>query len=344
MTDNTKSKKIAIIGAGFSGLLLATQLKSVFDRVDAPVQFELFEKSRGVSGRMSTRYAGDFEFDHGAPFFSASFDSFKAFLEPFIHQGVIATWSSSDESPLRYLAAPRMNQICKQLAQPLSIQLSCQVKAIHLLPDGRWQLSVTKQAISNQGPMTETAVGPFDWVILTTPAPQACALLPASFSGYASLNQVKFDPCFSLMLGFNNQQTAFDWRVVQNLNVIVNRIVLNSDKPRRRGATTVVIYTHADWTYQHINQPREQLIDEILAASSLLIKPDIQQHIGHIALHRWLYANTALPLNQPYLLDKDLKLAVCGDCFSVTGVAMGVEGAFLSVNALSQVLGPLLLE
>ena len=50
-------KRIAIIGAGMSGLTVANQLKDI-------AKVELFEKSRGVSGRMSTRYAESYQFDH----------------------------------------------------------------------------------------------------------------------------------------------------------------------------------------------------------------------------------------------------------------------------------------
>ena len=51
-------KKIAIIGAGISGLTLAQKLKEYADVV-------IYEKSRGVGERMSTHYAEPFYFDHG---------------------------------------------------------------------------------------------------------------------------------------------------------------------------------------------------------------------------------------------------------------------------------------
>lgn len=51
-------KRIAIIGAGSSGLTLAQQLKEYADVV-------VYEKACGVGGRMSTRYVDPFYFDHG---------------------------------------------------------------------------------------------------------------------------------------------------------------------------------------------------------------------------------------------------------------------------------------
>ena len=51
-------KRIAIIGAGISGLTLANRLNSTFEVV-------VLEKSRGIGGRMATRQAEPFAFDHG---------------------------------------------------------------------------------------------------------------------------------------------------------------------------------------------------------------------------------------------------------------------------------------
>ncbi len=68
---------LAIIGAGFSGIFLAQELREFFE-------VKIFEKSRGSGGRMSTRYAENFTFDHGAQYFTAESEYFKKFLDPFI--------------------------------------------------------------------------------------------------------------------------------------------------------------------------------------------------------------------------------------------------------------------
>jgi predicted NAD/FAD-dependent oxidoreductase len=66
-------KRIAIIGAGMSGLTLANRLSKIAEVV-------LFEKSRGVGGRMSTRQADPFTFDHGAQFFTVRDKRFSVFI------------------------------------------------------------------------------------------------------------------------------------------------------------------------------------------------------------------------------------------------------------------------
>ena len=70
------SQKIAIIGSGLSGSVLSYYLQK-------SANVSLFEKSQGVSGRMSTRSFANFEFDHGAQFFTARSNKFNDFLLPF---------------------------------------------------------------------------------------------------------------------------------------------------------------------------------------------------------------------------------------------------------------------
>ena len=123
--------RVAIIGAGLSGLVVAQRLQSSAD-------ITIFEKSRGVGGRMATRYAGDFEFDHGAQFFTARTDAFKSFLEPLIDDGVVANWKAAfaefDRGNMKalrswggdyphYVGTPRMNSIGRYLSADSNIDL-----------------------------------------------------------------------------------------------------------------------------------------------------------------------------------------------------------------------------
>ena len=74
--------KIAIIGAGISGITIAKNLKD-FAKVS------IFEKSQGVGGRMASHRSGTYEFDHGTQFFTAKSKHFKDFIAPLIKINVI---------------------------------------------------------------------------------------------------------------------------------------------------------------------------------------------------------------------------------------------------------------
>lgn len=58
-------KQIAIVGAGTAGLAAAQRLRK------PDLVITLFDKSRGLGGRMATRRIEDLQFDHGAQYFTA---------------------------------------------------------------------------------------------------------------------------------------------------------------------------------------------------------------------------------------------------------------------------------
>ena len=175
MTSKTHSKQIsiAIIGAGISGLSCATRLQKLGFEV------EVYEKSRGVSGRMSTRNGDGWNADHGAQYFTARDPLFIEELNHWIQSEAASIWNpclkvykqgqwhDSISSENRYVGTPNMTAPGKFLARNLSIQLNQTI--VHIaFKKGKWSLhSVEGGDIQKQ----------FDWLVLALPAPQALAPL-----------------------------------------------------------------------------------------------------------------------------------------------------------------------
>ena len=67
-------KKVAIIGAGLSGLTAAHFLEDY-------AEVFIFEKSNGLGGRMSTRRHDRYSFDHGAQYFTVKTKQFSQFIK-----------------------------------------------------------------------------------------------------------------------------------------------------------------------------------------------------------------------------------------------------------------------
>ena len=138
-------KKIAVLGGGLSGLTLAKELGGFFD-------VTVFEKSSGVGGRLATRTAYPFEFDHGAQFFTARTDAFKEFLSPFADRGLVASWhpkiislEAGEKSFKRewfephYIAQPKMTSLAKSLADDIEIKFNLEVDRLSR-NKSRWSL------------------------------------------------------------------------------------------------------------------------------------------------------------------------------------------------------------
>jgi renalase len=278
---------IAIIGAGLSGLILAHTLKE-------HAQITLFEKARGVGGRMTTRYTNEFEFDHGVPFFEIHTKAFLEFLTPYIESGIIQSW---DNTPF-FVACPRMNSLAKALSQGLNIQLQHKIEDIQEFREN------------------------FDWMISTAPYPQTKALLP-SMPDFP----VEMTPCFVLMLGFESP-LPLQANIINLKNPLIQSVIINSNKPHRRSGFSIVIQSTTQWSKQNLEMTDEWLIEQLINELRECLSFQINPHF--ISIHRWRFAQS-IPHVEPYLwIDDQNKLAACGD-WSMQG---GVEGAFYAARTL----------
>ncbi|WP_051279565.1 NAD(P)/FAD-dependent oxidoreductase [Hellea balneolensis] len=319
-------KNIAIIGAGVSGLTAAHALKY-------KAHVKLFDKSRGVGGRMSTRYAGAYEFDHGAQFFTARDSRFQKVVELAIDQGVVAPWHGRafykkgtalevDIGSDRFAAVPRMNSWPKVMAKGLDISLGARVSKL-TRDDKQWELHFEDGGIQ----------AGFDHIICAVPSVQAIELLPDNFSGMEALKSVQMDACFALMIGFD-QLHDFGWDSLRVNDDVNAWLAVNSSKPERnKDVTTLMIHSAPQWSNLHADADREWVQAQMERSASEICGIDISA-APHRALHRWLYSSVSASPQKGALHAQALGLTACGDwCLGGR-----VEGAYLSGLAAADAL------
>ncbi|XOV69981.1 MAG: NAD(P)/FAD-dependent oxidoreductase [Verrucomicrobiota bacterium] len=321
--------RVAIIGAGISAL-------SISHLLGEQAVVTLFEKARAVSGRMSTRRAGPYPFDHGAQYFTVRTEAFQSFIEPFIQSGLIKRWNArhviidrdtvierqywiSDEP--RYVGVPGMNNISKKLAEGLNIHLKTKISALQRV-NGTWHL------LDEQGRIH----GDYNWVISTVPSAQAAELLPTSFRYHDRIRRIEMLPCFALMLGFP-EKLALDFDAAHVVHADISWIAVNSSKPGRSGPWTLVVHSSADFAKKHLFDDRDAVIELLSDETSRVIGHNLGR-AGFKAVHGWHFANNAKRDACSVLLDQDLKLAACGD-WSEGG---RIEGAFTSAVHLASAI------
>lgn len=326
--------KIAVIGAGLGGLIAARLLNNLAD-------VSVFEKARGVGGRMSTRRSEPYFFDHGAQYFTVQSDLFQSFIDPLIARGVIENWKPrcvhldgaqiverrknvADE--LYYVGVPGMNSVAKFLAKDLSISLN--TKITKLEHDIKWNMTDETGRVYNG----------FDWVISSIPAPQAADLIPQKFKYYKDISRTEMRGCYALMLGFEHSLSlGFDAAHVMNSDL--SWIAVNNHKPRRSGAVSLIVHSSEDYADTHIEDDRMDVMRHMVTETSRVLGQDIDC-ADYKTIHLWRYAKAGLADHiDQILLDDESKLAVCGDWC----VGTGVEDAFTSAYNLANKIKELVL-
>ncbi len=316
---------IMIIGAGIAGLSCATSLQAAGHRVI------VFDKSRGPSGRMSTRRAHGNQWDHGAQYFTARNPLFQAEVQRWITAGAAAPWEVSfavignadahTDAPglVRYVGMPRMTSPAKLLSESLTLKSEHTVQSIRR-DDASWRFSTLEHGLINTA---------FDAVVLALPVHQAMPLLQGINHHFVSeIEGVKMVGSWTLMLGYENRQDmGFDGAFVNQGPL--RWIARDNSKPGRiSNYETWVLQASAAWSERYIEAPPTEVIPELLAAFRDLGGSDPDECIAH----RWRYADTQTPHSDQFLWDNYSKLGICGDWIN----GGKVEGAWLSGLKLSE--------
>jgi renalase len=322
----------AVIGAGLAGLVVSRELARSHNVV-------IFEKSRGVGGRMATRRGGRFEFDHGAQFFTARSDAFQAFIDPLLSAGVVADWTAGfaelrrdrklasrrwDNDNPHYVGVPSMNAVARHLASDLDIRRETAVRSL-ARSGARWQLIGDDKRL----------LGEVDWVVVTAPAAQAVELLAATSISSASRG-VRMQACYALLLGFD-EPVDLPWQAALVHDADISWISVNSSKPGRPLPFSLVAHSTNAWADAHVDDDTEAVRSHLAEEVTDITGIDVA-NAAFCDLHRWRYANVDRQEGDLYALDPEKRLAACGDWF----VRGRVEGAFSSAKALAGRIGEIL--
>lgn len=316
--------RVAVVGAGIAGLSCATRLQA------QGLQVEVFEKSRGASGRMSTRQSEEASADHGAQYFTARDPLFMKAVSAWMQADVAAVWQpqlkvyeasqwrDSHAQEKRYVGKPAMNTPGKYLAQNVSAQYGQTIDKI-AIKNRQWHLHSAESGDLEQA---------FDWLVLALPAPQALALLETSGEPLdTSTAQFKMKGCWTVMAEFTeNLHLPFDAAFVNG--EIISWMARNNSKPGRSGAESWTIHATPEWSQEWIELEKEEAAKRILGCAQ---KIGLVAQPAKISVHRWRYASGSLDPMPLFKLDEKLKWGLCGDWLN----GGRVEGAWLSGHHLA---------
>lgn len=323
---------VAVIGAGLAGAAAAR----VLNKAGATVT--LFDKGRGLGGRMSSRRAqtplGEMRFDHGAQYVTAQSDSFSDFLKSAADAGAASPWDArlvsidrgGNAAPLRggdrWVGQPGMNALVKHALDGFTVQTARRAKRLKGEP-GAWTIKFEDGA-------TE---GPFERIALTLPPEQLMDFLARSDGDFARLiagaKAVEIAPCWTVMAALDQ---AFDpgFDGAKLLGGAVRWMALTGARPGG-GAGGVVLQASPDWSTAFLEGEPDTVAKAL--CEEVFVRFGMPQPIWSSG-HRWRYAMVTTPAGSPAELSDSGTVGVGGD-WRLGGKA---ESAWLSGEALGQAL------
>jgi predicted NAD/FAD-dependent oxidoreductase len=302
--------RVAIIGAGIAGLACARHLTA------AGLSVTLFDKSRGVGGRMATRRlatpTGDAGFDHGAQYFTARSPDFAAEVAAWVAKGDAAPWPAA--GPDAHVGTPAMNSPAKALAAGADVRLGQEITGLGSI-DAKWRLEGAD-------------ADPFDALVIAIPAEQAQRLLAPVEPGMAAIAAASMsEPCWTVMAAFAAPIVG----VPDTLRGAgpIGWAARNSAKPGRTGPESWVIQADPAWSLAHLEAAPDAVTAALLSALGDATGASLPVPIVTSA-HRWRFARSG-NAGLRALWNKEMALGACGDWLA----GPRVEAAWLSGHALA---------
>ena len=305
---------IVIIGSGMAGLAAAGVARSAGRSVC------ILDKGRRIGGRVSTRRADGFTFNHGAQFLTARQSDFLTACESARTGGALVPWHVAGRDA--FCGTPTMRDLPGFLGEGHTIRQQVEITDI-THDDGFMTLH------DAQGPVAQGRQ-----VLITAPAPQTARLLaPVAADLAATARSASYAPCWTGMYGFENDNPPAMAEPVSADSGPVGWACWEPHRPGNAPAeagTALVVQAAPDWSEAELERDAASVAEALLAAYQSMIGAMTGTPLPtprYIAAHRWRYARViqAAAADAPRF-SADGMIGIAGDWTA----GARVEDAFMS--------------
>ena len=331
MTD--KKSRIAVVGAGITGLTVSHLLRSAGHDVWN------VDKGRGLGGRCAARRRDGAAFDHGAQYLSLSADRedapANAVLRDLVGAGIeaghVSEWAvpAADRQKCRYVGLPGMSGFARMIPGHDAAVTSCEIAQLQRLGQ-QWSL-VDVGGTLHDG---------FDFVVVTAPSPQAHRLLAPHSDAFAPVAAVEMVPNWTGMFAFASPLEATS-DVIRHASDTLGWVVCEGAKPGREHLPHCWTVQASDaWSRDNLEREKADVARDLLAAfAELYAVSGPLPTVTYIDAHRWRYARAETPLGRGSIFDPSVGLAVAGDWCLGARINDAVASALDVVEAMTGRIG-----
>lgn len=320
--DSDTPLDLVILGSGMAGLAAARHASA------RGLRLAIVDKGRRIGGRVSTRRADGFSFNHGAQFLTARQGDFVTACDGAVAAGALQPWQVAGRDA--YCGAPTMRDFPAFLGSGTDVRQDVEVTSIEQ-HDGLVALHDSKGG-------TVTA----RQAVITAPAPQAERLLSTAAPSLSmAASTAEYAPCWTAMFGFDPDRTPDVMAPIQNKTGPVGWAMWEGHRPGAAaiagGALTV--QAAPDWSEDNLEEDPALVAGAILAAwqvaSGLSVDAPTYQ-----AAHRWRYARVTKPAEAGAgPLSADGRIAIAGDWLAGARVEDAYMSGLRAVSALTDAAG-----
>jgi len=319
-----KAKSYLVVGAGISGLLVASRLSRSGARV------KVVEKGRGFGGRMATRRMEGARLDHGAQFMTVRTEGFGKWVDEWIEKGVIrewfrkAPWDSSPEGHARYCGISGMTDVGKALGAELDVDRAVRLSGVEWSGSG-W-------SADGEGGVRYEA----DRLILSPPLPQSLVLLEDSGvvlpdADLRELREIDYEPSLAGLLVLDGPSGLPEPGGIKPESEIVSWIGDNSRKGISPEVSAVTVHSTPGFARKYWDAPNEERLPILVREAEKYLKARVESS----AIHRWRYNVPQKVWREKFYWSDEASLGLIGDAFG----GPRIEGSALSGLALADHLG-----
>lgn len=304
--------RVAVVGAGMAGLGAARVLH------EAGVAVSIFEKSRGLGGRVATRYLDDYVFDHGATIISPRGSELEhVMLEQLPTEDLVEVekpiFLANDDRITsvdpeggkirRFAYGPGNSTLGRLLGDGLDVRLQCCVEEIqrdgdHYVIDGER----------------------FSHLILNPPLPQTEVLL-ANLGDKRTFPGAQYRKCLSVMFGVEsdidrpyhaildpNQSQPLTWLSLEHLKC-------PDGKRAPEGHAAIVVQMSARYSRYSFERSDEDILRETwVDVRRVLDLGDM--NFGASSVMRWRYSHSSTTVGFETANPVGSKVLIVGDGLS----------------------------
>lgn len=260
---------VAVIGAGLAGLTAARAL------ADAGRRVVVFEKSRGLGGRLATRRTSEgWWFNHGAPALTTLDPPWRAapaFLD-FLARAEAAGHAARDGDG--HIGRPGASGVVAGLAEGLDIRFGVEVEPL-ARAGGGWRAGGARCAA----------------VVCTAPAPQTARLCAAVPTVRAAAEAARMAPVWTLMAAWRGTPPPL------RLAAPFFSVSVDQTSGGREGARWVA-HAGTDWSAANLERDRDETA-RILAAELAAACGADPADLAFAQAHRWRFGLVAQPVGAP---------------------------------------------